>query len=126
MDLEFDGFVVISHEDAGAEMKGQASLPDFLREISTFVDNLAEPLWPINKKIHDHPELGYKEHIAHKTLTDFMRSQPRWKVTPKAYGLDTAWVAVFENGKKGPVVSFNVEMGELESSSVLVDLSLMR
>nr|UWK21992.1 peptidase m20 domain protein [Trichoderma rodmanii] len=34
-------------------------------------------------------------------------------VTPSAYGMDTAWVAVYDIGRRGPVVSFNAEMDYL-------------
>lgn len=115
MDFEIDGFVVVSHDDTDLGATDSQSPPDYLEGISTFVDDIAETLWPINKKIHDHPELGYKEYIAHRTLTEFMKTQPGWKVTPRAYGLDTAWIAFYESGHGGPVVSFNVEMGEFRS-----------
>ncbi|KAJ0110226.1 peptidase m20 [Diaporthe amygdali] len=85
--------------------------PPYLRDISSHVDSIADSLWPVNKKIHDNPELNYKEYIAHEALVNFMRSQEGWKVTPSVYGLETAWIAVHDTGRKGPVVSFNVEMG---------------
>ncbi|KAI1112832.1 hypothetical protein F5Y14DRAFT_420441 [Nemania sp. NC0429] len=106
-----EGFVFINHEDA-TETKPVE--PGYLRQISDFVDGVVEELWAVNKTIHDNPELGYKEFIAHETLTKFMSSRPGWEVTPSAYGLATAWVAVFDSGRKGPVVSFNVEMDALE------------
>lgn len=101
-------FVFINHEDATEIQPIEAG---HLHEISDFVDRIEEKLWVVNKTIHDNPELGYEEFIAHETLTKFMSSQSGWKVTPSAYGLATAWVALFDSGKKGPVVSFNVEMG---------------
>ncbi|KAK6957646.1 hypothetical protein Daesc_000433 [Daldinia eschscholtzii] len=110
MSQQFDDFVFITHEDADL---AQAK-PGYLGEISDFLDSIADDLWPVNKKIHDNPELGYEEFIAHETLTKFMASRPGWKVTPSAYGMATAWVAVFDSGKKGPVVSFNVEMDALD------------
>ncbi|KAI8954407.1 hypothetical protein F4801DRAFT_501824 [Xylaria longipes] len=106
-----EDFVFINHEDA-AEIR--PSEPGHLQEISDFIDSIAKKLWEVNKTIHDNPELGYEEFIAHETLTKFMSSQQGWKVTPSAYGLATAWVAVFDSGKKGPVISFNVEMDALE------------
>ncbi|KAJ3578251.1 hypothetical protein NPX13_g2316 [Xylaria arbuscula] len=106
-----DEYVFINHEDATGI---QPIEEEHLHDISDFVDNIEEKLWVINKTIHDNPELGYEEFIAHKTLTKFMSSQSGWKVTPSAYGLATAWVAVFDSGKKGPVVSFNVEMDALD------------
>lgn len=83
----------------------------YLGEISAYVDSLAHALWPVNKTIHDNPELNFKEYIAHDALTTFMQSQEGWKVQTSAYGMQTAWVAVHDSGKKGPVVSFNAEMG---------------
>lgn len=105
---EEDGFVVVRHADVPAVHK-----PEYLDEISGFVDDMAESLWPVNKTIHDNPELGYQERIAHRILTVFMEGQPGWKVTKSAYGMETAWVAVYDTGKKGPIISFNVEMGKL-------------
>jgi hypothetical protein len=106
MDYEEDGFVVVQHADVPA-----ADAPPHLEEISKFVDGIADSLWPVNTTIHDNPELGYKEKIAHKVCTEFMERQRGWKVTRSAYGMETAWVAVFDSGKKGPNISFNVEMG---------------
>ncbi|KAI1194600.1 hypothetical protein F5X97DRAFT_273857 [Nemania serpens] len=111
MDKLDEDFVFINHEDA---TESKLVEPGHLRQISDFVSGIVEELWQVNKTIHDNPELGYKEFIAHETLTKFMSSRPGWKVTPSAYGLATAWVAVFDSGKKGPVVSFNVEMDALE------------
>ncbi|KAI0506457.1 hypothetical protein F5B22DRAFT_448674 [Xylaria bambusicola] len=104
-------FVFINHEDA---IDIQPIGAGHLHEISDFVNHIEDKLWDVNRTIHDNPELGYEEFIAHKTLTKFMSSQSGWKVTPSAYGLATAWVAVFDSGKKGPVVSFNVEMDALD------------
>ncbi|KAK2037910.1 hypothetical protein LZ31DRAFT_560061 [Colletotrichum somersetense] len=106
-----DDFVLVSHADARPlPPAGPSSSPEYLDEISAVVDDLAESLWPINKTIHDNPELGYHEVVAHNALTAFMRTRPGWKVTPSAYGMETAWVAVWDSGRKGPVVSFNAEM----------------
>ncbi|KAI0454792.1 hypothetical protein F5B21DRAFT_226595 [Xylaria acuta] len=111
MDQLGEDFVFINHEDVA---ETQPTEPGHIREISDFIDGIAKELWELNKTIHDNPELGYEEFIAHETLTKFMSSQHGWKVTPSAYSLATAWVAVFDSGKKGPVISFNVEMDALE------------
>ena len=104
-------FVVVHHHKDTHEVPEYAAAPPGLSDIGEAVDGLAEELWPVNKKIHDNPELGFKEFIAHETLTTLMRSKAGWKVTPSAYGMATAWVAAYDSGKRGPVVSFNVEMG---------------
>lgn len=106
IDEEDDGFIIVPHSGYSIDRRE----PQFLDAISHAVDNLLEEFWPINKKIHDNPERGFKEFIAHDALTRFMKSQSGWVVTPSAYGMETAWVAVFDTGKRGPVVSFNAEM----------------
>jgi hypothetical protein len=47
-------------------------------------------------------------------LTTFLRAQKQWQVTPSAYGIETAFVAVFDSGRAGPVVSFNAEYDALK------------
>jgi metal-dependent amidase/aminoacylase/carboxypeptidase family protein len=122
MDQLGDDFVFINHDDAREVMPTK---PEHLGEISDFIDGIADKLWEVNKTIHDNPELGYKEYIAHRTLTKFMSSQDGWKVVPSAYGLATAWVAVFDSGKKGPVVSLNVEMGASQVFSMSNNMCML-
>ncbi|KAG0645580.1 Aminoacylase-1 2 [Hyphodiscus hymeniophilus] len=64
-------------------------------------------LRPISLKIHDNPELNFEEFIAHETLTKFLKTRKGWKITPSAYGLKTAFIAVYDSGKEGSVVSYN-------------------
>lgn len=106
-----DDYVIVSIEDLDANPRTEPG-PAYANEISAYIDSIADSLWPVNKKIHDNPELGYEEYIAHETLVRFMRSQEGWKVTESAYQLETAWIAVYDSGRKGPVISFNVEMGK--------------
>ncbi|RFU79684.1 peptidase m20 domain-containing 2 [Trichoderma arundinaceum] len=111
-DEEVDGFVFVPCGACIGDYRLNNELPElqFLDNISQAVNELSEAFWPINKKIHDNPERGFKEFIAHDVLTKFMRCQSGWAVTPSAYGMDTAWVAVYDTGRRGPVVSFNAEM----------------
>jgi metal-dependent amidase/aminoacylase/carboxypeptidase family protein len=103
-----DDFVLVDHSDV---LPYGGEPPEYLGDVDELIDRLSGSLWDISKQIHDNPELGYKEYKAHALLTSFMKSRNGWEVTPSAYGINTAWVAVFDSGKKGPVVSFNVEMG---------------
>ncbi|RYP52573.1 hypothetical protein DL768_002306 [Monosporascus sp. mg162] len=64
-----DGFVIINHDEANSAIK---DAPPNLSDISAMVDGVAADLWPVNKMIHDNPELGFQEVIAHHTLTSFM------------------------------------------------------
>ncbi|KAG0265474.1 hypothetical protein DFQ27_000611 [Actinomortierella ambigua] len=63
--------------------------------IAETIDRASPLLRDLSWKIHDHPELGYKEVYAHKTLTDFLESQG-FQVTRHACGIETAFVADFE------------------------------
>lgn len=84
---------------------------DYLIFVSKYIDSISELLRPISLKIHDNPELNYKEFIAHETLVNFMKTREGWKVTPSAYGIKTAFIAVYDSGKEGPVISYNAEYG---------------
>lgn len=107
--MEEDGYVLVGlNNTQDGLMESRAK---HLADINDFIEKISDELWIINRKIHDNPELGYEEHKAHALLTSFLKSKKGWKVTPSAYGMDTAWVAVYDSGEKGPVVSLNVEMG---------------
>lgn len=107
--MEEDDYVFVClHDIQDGSME---SGPKYLAAIADFIENISNELWTINQSIHDNPELGYEEHKAHALLTNFLKRRKGWKVTPSAYGMDTAWVAVYDSGEKGPVVSLNVEMG---------------
>ncbi|TLS30609.1 hypothetical protein PpBr36_02730 [Pyricularia pennisetigena] len=94
---------------------GPTTSSPHLTTVSEHVDSLAEELWPISTEIHENPELGYQEVRAHDLLTAYVASKPGWEVTRSAFGLDTAFVAVFDGGHGGgPVVSFNAEYDALQ------------
>lgn len=108
-DMDEEDLVIVQGQDYGHNTASDRS--EYLCEISDFIDNASKDLWAVNTQIHDNPELGFKEFKAHALLTSFLKSRDGWKVTTSAYGMATAWVAVYDSGKKGPVVSFNLEMG---------------
>ncbi|KAF9978207.1 hypothetical protein BGZ73_003388 [Actinomortierella ambigua] len=60
------------------------------------IDKASEALRHISLEIHSHPELGWKEHFAHRILTDFLEEQG-FKVTREAFGLETAFIADYES-----------------------------
>lgn len=113
--MEDDGFILVPQGDEASMMLGQYGSPDYLTDIDDIVESLRVPLESLNKYIHENPELAFEEHKAHEALTSFMRSHKGWKVTNSAFGIDTAWIAVYDSGNAGPVVSFNAEMDALPS-----------
>ncbi|KAL1871141.1 hypothetical protein Daus18300_004886 [Diaporthe australafricana] len=110
--MEEENYVFVCLDDI-QDTNSFESRPEYLADLNDFIETISGRLWTINKKIHDNPELGYKEYKAHALLTNFLNSKKGWKVTTSAYGMETAWVAVYDSGVKGPVVSFNVEMDAL-------------
>ncbi|KAG9245789.1 hypothetical protein BJ878DRAFT_334588 [Calycina marina] len=85
----------------------------FLPYVDNYVNSISATLRPISLKIHDNPELNFREYIAHEVITTFLESQKGWEVTRSAYGLETAFVAVFDSGTPGPVISYNAEYDAL-------------
>ncbi|KAJ4305755.1 hypothetical protein N0V90_001286 [Kalmusia sp. IMI 367209] len=112
-ETEEHGFIFIARDDKPTKYHSHDASPKYLSEIDEYIDTLQDALWPLNKFIHENPELAFKEYKAHDALTQFMSSQDGWEVTPSAYGIQTAWTAVYDTGKKGPIVSFNAEMDAL-------------
>lgn len=103
-------FVLVSANEQSSEETRDGSTR-YLVDIDDAVECLRETLEPLNKYIHEHPELAFKEFMSHNALTKYMKSHHGWKVTTSAYGMDTAWVATYDGYNPGPVVSFNAEMG---------------
>ena len=116
--MEEDGFILVPRESDKYHLGNLRGSQDdnssrFLSDIDTFIADIEESLWTLNVFIHENPELAFQEYQTHQALTEFVRLQGKdWRVTPSAYGMETAWVAVYDSGQEGPVVSFNVEMGK--------------
>lgn len=111
--MEEDGYVIVpkpgdKHDDGSGP---EEEPPFFLSDIDSYIQSLESSLWVLNDFLHQNPELGFKEFKAHDALTDFLRNRNGWQVTRSAYGMETAWMAVYDAAGPGPVVSFNVEMG---------------
>lgn len=80
-----------------------------LTVVSTITDADAE-LHKINRGLHSNPEVGYKEHYAHKTITSFLSSRG-FPVKQHAYGLDTSFEAQY--GSEGRLVIICAEYDAL-------------
>ena len=106
-----DDFVMIERDDK----PGGSDNEDYLDAICEQIEGISDDLRQISISIHDDPEVQYKEYHAHKILTEYLMKQSGWKVTPSAYGIETAFVAVYDSGKKGAVASFNAEYGTLDT-----------
>ncbi|GAB1196724.1 hypothetical protein APSETT444_005999 [Aspergillus pseudonomiae] len=79
--------------------------------IGAQLDDLSPSLrTDVNKVIHDNPELGYTECIAHDTLSSYLE-QRGFNVTRNAYNIDTSFEA--EVGSGGRLVVFCAEYDAL-------------
>jgi amidohydrolase len=74
------------------------------------IDQADAQLRQLNAKIHDNPELCYKEFLAVKNISAFLRDQG-FEVEDKTYGLDTSFVCNFGTGS--PLVVLCVEYDAL-------------
>ncbi|KAF0550867.1 amidohydrolase [Gigaspora margarita] len=77
------------------------------------IEDVSDELRDISIKIHENPELAYEERYAHNLLVNYLQEKG-FKVTPHAFGLETAFVAEFQSkAGKGRVISFNSEYDAL-------------
>ncbi|KAF9577560.1 hypothetical protein BGW38_007147, partial [Lunasporangiospora selenospora] len=88
-------------------MAKAANVSKYAAEICQAIDNETVSLRELSLKIHSNPELGYKEVLAHKALTDYVEAKG-FKVTRHAYQLDTAFIAEYES----PATAAAVAAGE--------------
>ncbi|KAL5116008.1 hypothetical protein ACEQ8H_006126 [Pleosporales sp. CAS-2024a] len=111
-------------DDAQIGLDDHGAAHRYLQDIDKAVEKLKSSLWPLNKYIHENPELAFQEHKAHDALTEYMCSHRAWKVTRSAHGIATAWIAEYDSGLAGPVVSFNAEMGHACGHNLIASASL--
>ena len=76
------------------------------------VDRLADDLERLSHRIHDHPELAFKEEQAHAWLTDFLAKQGA-VVERGVGGLPTAFRATITGRDPGPTVAIMAEYDAL-------------
>ncbi|KAF9557216.1 hypothetical protein EC968_007719 [Mortierella alpina] len=93
----------------------------YASEANEAIDSHSDSLRELSLQIHDNPELGYEEVIAHRILTDYLEDKG-FKITRGAYGIKTAFVAVYESpaaiaaaasGKKVKTIGFCSEYDAL-------------
>ncbi|KAL2828774.1 hypothetical protein BDW59DRAFT_43962 [Aspergillus cavernicola] len=81
-----------------------------VKDVQEIIDSKSQILWDINQKIHQNPELGFEEHMAHDNITGMLEDLG-FQVTRHAFGLSTAFSAEYGHG--GRVVAFNAEYDAL-------------
>ncbi|KAG0234819.1 hypothetical protein BGW41_000998 [Actinomortierella wolfii] len=74
----------------------KANHAKYAKDVHDAIDAASQSLREVSLKIHSNPELGYKEFIAHETLTNFVEAQG-FKVQRHACDIETAFVAEYES-----------------------------
>ncbi|KAL1889638.1 hypothetical protein Sste5346_008757 [Sporothrix stenoceras] len=80
--------------------------------VDTAISQLEPQILAVNRTIYDHPELCYEEVVAHDTIVVLLKSLGH-NVTEHAYGINTSFESVFEQGTDGQEVVFNAEYDAL-------------
>src|SRR5439155_1596783 len=76
------------------------------------VDRLADELEALSHRIHDHPELAFKEEQAHAWLTEFLAKHGA-RVERAVGGLSTAFRATIDGAGPGPTIAIMAEYDAL-------------
>jgi len=80
--------------------------------VTDAVDRLAEELEALSHRIHDHPELAFKEEQAHAWLTEFLAKHGA-RVERAVGGLSTAFRATIDGAGPGPTIAIMAEYDAL-------------
>src|SRR5207249_2700002 len=80
--------------------------------IAAAVDRLADELEALSHRIHDHPELAFKEEQAHAWLTEFLAKHGA-RVERAVGGLSTAFRATIDGAGPGPTIAIMAEYDAL-------------
>ncbi|KAL7940017.1 hypothetical protein V8C42DRAFT_338829 [Trichoderma barbatum] len=74
-----------------------ADISDLTSFLYQTAKTILPPLKDIAQQIYVNPELGLEEQAAHDEIVKHFSGVDGWQVTPGAYGLPTAFIAVFEH-----------------------------
>src|SRR5688500_11311196 len=85
---------------------------DAKQQVAERVDALADELEALSHKIHDTPELAFKEEKASAWLADFLEKHGA-RVERGVGGLPTAFRATIEGAGAGPTVAIMAEYDAL-------------
>lgn len=83
-------------------------------KIVTYINSISKEICDMADYIFDNPETGLQEYKAVELLTNYL-SQNGFDIEKGVGGIDTAFRAVFENGKGGPSIGLLCEYDALEN-----------
>jgi amidohydrolase len=89
-----------------------AAMEELKEKIKSIIDDLQPKAVEMADHIFDNPELSQKEYESKRYLVDILREN-NFKVDEGVGGLETAFRAEFDTGKKGPAIAFIAEYDAL-------------
>ena len=101
---------LISSFRMGLQNEDGKSLEEARSTVVSTIEGADAGLHKVNSALHKNPELGYEEHFAHQTITDYLSSRG-FSVKKHAYGFDTSFEA--EHGSGGRLVIICAEYDAL-------------
>ncbi|CBQ72232.1 related to amidohydrolase [Sporisorium reilianum SRZ2] len=101
--------------DTPTDLELSEVMQDVAKHIETEIGKLDAELRALSLDMHDHPEIMWQEHRTHDLFVTYLSRKQGWKVTPHAYGVETAFAAVFSHkpSKESRVVGFQSELDAL-------------
>lgn len=82
-----------------------------IKSIDELTEQYRKDIERIAEEMYKNPELAFEERFAHDLIAEYFESFGEFKVTRHAYGVETAFEVLFENG--GRFVNFNAELDAL-------------
>lgn len=82
------------------------------RDILAAAEAILPAAWSLAQGIFRHPELCYQERYACRSLSEFLEGRG-FKLTPRAGGIETAFLAENKGRRRGPRIAFLAEMDAL-------------
>ncbi|RLV83196.1 Peptidase M20 domain-containing protein 2 [Meyerozyma sp. JA9] len=82
-----------------------------IEAIDHFTEKYTKDFERIAGEMYKNPEVAFEEKFAHDLIASYFESFGEFKVTRHAYGVQTAFEVLFENG--GRTVNFNAELDAL-------------
>ena len=82
-----------------------------IEAIDYFTEKYTKDFEHIAREMYKNPEVAFEEEFAHDLIATYFESFGEFKVTRHAYGVETAFEVLYENG--GRLVNFNAELDAL-------------
>lgn len=88
------------------------NLVDMKQQVISRIEAREKELWEIATRLYENPEVAFQEHVSSALLRNFLR-EVGFDVTLGIGGLETAFKAVFKQGKQAPTIAFLAEYDAL-------------